>query len=462
MKRLATNDSAFLYAERFNMPMHVGALHLYRPPEGASADWLHQQLAKTASKLTVYPFNQKLAWPLSKGGLPHWQECKDVDLEYHVRHYAVPKPGRFREMFSLVSSLHGTQLHRDRPLWEAHIIEGIDDNRFAIYYKIHHALVDGMSAMKMLQNALSGNPDECDTPASRAVPRPKRSKADKKSSTLAHGVIGNISENVQTQLGAIPGVFSALKKYYQGVRVDGKGAMIAPFQAPPSMLNQKISASRRFVAQSFDLPRLKKLSKAYGATINDIVLAMTASALRRYLLEHNSLPDKPLTSMVPVSVRPADSDDYGNAVSMILVSLATDMFDPVKRLKAIQASISEGKSLISSMTEAEIFSYTSLLSLPVGLPMLLGLSGGNVNPPFNVVISNVPGPNKKLYWNGAALEGNYPVSIITNGAALNITVISYVDKMEFGLVACRRTVPGVQRMIEYLEEALIELEYACT
>ncbi len=457
MKRLSPMDAGFLYGERFNMPMHVGGLHLYNYPEGAGQDWLHEQLSTPESKSVVYPFNQKLAWPLSRGKMPHWVEETDIDFEYHVRHYAVPKPGRYREMFALVSSLHATQLHRDRPLWEAHFMEGVDENRFAIYYKIHHALVDGGAAVRILQNALSENPNERNMPPPWAKQTSKR-RAPKESGAISLGALTGIAEQLQTQVGAVPGVLKGLKKYYDGVRKGDLHGMIAPFQAPKSILNQKISPSRRYVAQSFSLSRIKTLAKHYHATINDIILAMNASALRRYLQEHNALPDRPITALVPVSVRPVDSEEFGNAVSLIVASLATDVADPVKRLQEIQKSVGEGKSLITSMSLTEIQFYTGLMSLPISVPMLLGVSGQGIRPPFNVTISNVPGPRKPLYWNGASMMGHYPVSIVTNGAGLNITVSSYVDSMEFGIVACRRTVPGMQRLIDYLEEALVELE----
>lgn len=267
-----------------------------------------------------------------------------------------------------------------------------------------------------------------------------------------------MAEQVQTQVGAIPGVLKGLKKYYDGIRRGELEGMVAPFQAPASMLNQRISQSRRFVAQAYSLTRIKTLAKQYDATLNDIVMAITASALRRYLLEHNALPEQALTSLVPVSVRPADSDDYGNAVSLVIASLATNEPDPIERLRKIQRSMKEGKGLVASMTQSEIMLYSSLMSLPIGLPMLLGVSSQTLRPPFNVTISNVPGPRKPLYWNGAELQGHYPVSIVINGVALNITVTSYVDQLEFGIVACRKTVPGMQRLIDYLEEALVELE----
>lgn len=456
MKRLTSHDAGFLYAERSNMPMHVGGLHLYNYPEGADQDWLREQLTSSTAP-AVYPFNQKLHWPLSRGGLPHWVVEDDIDLEYHVRHYSVPKPGRYREMFALVSSLHSAPTHRDRPLWEAHVMEGVDANRFAIYFKLHHALADGGAAVKILQNSLSEDPEKRGMLPPWANPMPRRAMA-KSAGGSSLATLSAVAEQVQTQVGAIPGVLKGLKKYYDGIRRGELEGMVAPFQAPASMLNQRISQSRRFVAQAYSLTRIKTLAKQYDATLNDIVMAITASALRRYLLEHNALPEQALTSLVPVSVRPADSDDYGNAVSLVIASLATNEPDPIERLRKIQRSMKEGKGLVASMTQSEIMLYSSLMSLPIGLPMLLGVSSQTLRPPFNVTISNVPGPRKPLYWNGAELQGHYPVSIVINGVALNITVTSYVDQLEFGIVACRKTVPGMQRLIDYLEEALVELE----
>lgn len=237
--------------------------------------------------------------------------------------------------------------------------------------------------------------------------------------------------------------------------------MVGPFQTPQTMLNMRVSGSRRFVAQSWSLRRIKTVAKALDATVNDIVLAMSGGALRRYLIDHGDLPDEPLTALTPVSFRPADADAEGNAFSVVFTTLATNVGGAIERLRAIQQSMGQAKGLMKSMNTADIPVFTTVVALPVLVPHLLRLAG-RTRPSFNVTVSNVPGPREQLYWNGAPLEGMYPLSIVTHGQALNITVTSVADSLDFGIIACRRSVPSAQRLIDHLEAALAELEASVT
>ena len=410
MKPLGTVDTSFLLAENRMMPMHTGGLMLFSYPEGVHEDWLHQTLSGNDDPEAVqYPFNQKLAWPLRRLGLPHWVLDDNLDTQYHVRHSALPKPGRYREMFSLVSRLHSTRLHRDRPLWEAHIIEGVEESRFALYIKTHHSMIDGVGAMRLLRACLSADPNERDMPAPWNMPRPRRQPS--------------ASPDPRGAVAATAGAMGGVLKFAAAVRHRDKHGMIAPFQTPLTILNGRVTGSRRLVAQSWSLLRIKTVAKALNATINDVVLAMSGGALRRYLIDQGALPDEPLTAMTPVSFRPADADIEGNSFSVVFASLATELGDPLDRLRAIQNSMGEAKRLLRGMNAADIPIFTTIVALPVLVPHLLRLSG-RTRPTFNVTVSNVPGPQEQLYWNGAPLEGMYPLSIVTHGQALNITVTS--------------------------------------
>lgn len=454
MKKLSAQDAGFLYLERNTQPMHVGGLHLYSLPDDAGEDFIQDLGQSWLRGPIVPPFNQKLVRPLSKLGQPCWIEDETVDLEYHLRHSALPAPGRYREMFALVSRLHGTLLHRDRPLWEAHIIEGVADRQIAVYTKIHHALVDGMAAMRMLMNSHGTDPEARGMLPAWSVERKRKPRAE--GSAPSRGGLAAIAENIQDTVGALPGAMRGLMTYADAMRSASDDGLVAPFQVPHTALNTRIGAARRFVAQSWKIDRIKRVGKALGLTVNDVVLAMSSGALRQWLLNFSELPDRPLSAMAPVALQPKDADDYGNAVTAILCSLATNISDPVERAMAIHHSMAQGKALLQSMTRSEINLLTMLGSAPAALPLALGL--GHRMPPFNIVISNVPGPRERLYWNGARLDGMYPVSIPVNGVALNITVTSNVDSLDFGLIACRRSVPSAQRLIDYLEETLAELE----
>jgi len=443
MKPLGTVDTSFLLAEDRETPMHTGGLMLFSYPELAHEAWLRETFSANDDPEAVqYPFNQKLAWPLRRLGLPHWVRDERLDTQYHVRHSALPKPGRYREMFSLVSRLHSTRLHRDRPLWEAHIIEGVEDNRFALYMKTHHSMIDGVGAMRMLRACLSNDPNERNMPAPWNMPRPNRS---------------NGARNPRGAMAATAGAMGGVLKFAAAVRHRDKHGMIAPFQTPLTILNGRVTGSRRLVAQSWSLQRIKTVAKALDATVNDIVLAMSGGALRRYLIDQGALPEEPLTAMTPVSFRPADAEIEGNSFSVVFATLATELGDPLDRLRAIQHSMGEAKRLLKSMNTADIGIFTSIVALPVLVPHLLRISG-RTRPTFNVTVSNVPGPQEPLYWNGARLEGMYPLSIVTHGQALNITVTSCGESLDFGIVACRRSVPSAQRLIDHLDEALVDLE----
>jgi len=426
------------------MPMHTGGLMLFRYPEGVHEEWLHETLSANDDPNAVqYPFNQKVVWPLRRLGLPHWVTDQELDPHYHVRHSALPKPGRFREMFRLVSRLHATRLHRDRPLWEAHIIEGVEGNQFALYVKTHHSMIDGVGSMRMLRACLSSDPNERDMPAPWNLERPRSQRSTPIDPKAA----------VAATAGAMGGVL----KFAAAVRHRDKHGMIAPFQTPVTILNGRVTGSRRFVAQSWPLSRIRNVAKALDATINDIVLTMSGGALRRYLVDRNALPEEPLTAMTPVSFRPADAEIEGNSFSVVFASLATELGDELDRLRAVQHSMGEAKRLLKGMNSAEIPIFTSVVALPVLVPHLLRVSG-RTRPTFNVTVSNVPGPREQLYWNGAPLQGMYPLSIVSHGQALNITVTSVGDSLDFGIVCCRRSVPRAQRLIDYLEDALSELE----
>lgn len=454
MTYLSPTDAVFLYGESRATPMHVGGLHLYRPPPGESpeacARALHAELLATRG--FRHPFDQKPAWPRIGLGLPSWVEDPDFDIEYHVRHSALPEPGRYRELFALVSRLHGSLLDRTRPLWETHLIEGLESGQFAFYTKIHHAMVDGVAAMRLLQASLSEDPDDHRHP-NLLEARPDRRTHLPPDRLSLHAA----AEYLQSSLGIIPGITRSLSTMARAARAAGDGAMGLPYRAPRSPLNTRISGARRVVAQSYPLERIKAVGESFDATVNDVVLAMSAGALRRYLLESGGLPKRSLTAMTPVSVRPADADELGNAVSAVICNLGTEIADPAERLRTIRASMAEGKAMLKGMTFHQIMGYTMFVFGPMIAPALFDLKQ-ILRPAFNVVISNVPGPRKPLYWHGARLEGIYPISIVVHGMAVNITVTSYVDSLDFGITACRRSVPSVQRLIDYLADALEELE----
>jgi len=459
MAALNAIDLGFLSVERREMPMHVGALLLFSLPDGAPPDYLRGLYELALQDRFRFPLDQRLHHPASRLGLPQWARDEDFDAGYHLRHSALPFPGRYRELFVLVSRLHGSLLDRNRPLWEVHLIEGLqDNNQFAMYVKVHHALIDGMGAMRMLQDALSEDPSQ------QSMPFPWSADADRRREKTpapsvgesAHAFAGAV-DAVSAQLRTFPGVSRALTRALRAKSIPQDARLALPFEAPRSPLNAKITGARRFVAQSYSLDRIHAVSKACGATVNDVVLGMCASALRRYLNDfHGGAPDKPLIGMVPVSVRPSDAEVHGNALTAVLVNLATHVADPAKRFEVIRRSMSDAKSIVRELSFREVMLFTALVASPVMTPALVGL--GAKLPSINVVISNLPGPKRPLYWNGSRLDGMYAASILFHGMALNITLVSNKGELDFGITACRRALPRVQRLIDFLELGLEELE----
>jgi diacylglycerol O-acyltransferase len=383
-----------------------------------------------------------------------WTEDDDVDLEYHVRLSSLPTPHRVRELLELTSRMHGTLLDRHRPLWEFHLIEGLQGNRFAAYSKIHHALVDGVAATRLLQEFLSPDPDATCIPFWGVQP-------ERAGSTASSGGGGRLGQLLSLAGGArdLVGLGPVLaKRALDTLRGQGDGV---PFPAPRTMLNVPITGARRFAAQSWEIERLKKAGAATGATLNDVVLAMSAGALRRYLLDHDALPDKPLVAAVPVSLAlrsGAPGGEGGNAIGAVLCNLATNEADPYRRLETITRSMKTAKENLAGLSATQIQALSAVI---MGGPSLLSMLpiGGSLAPPvFNLFISNVPGPREALFLNGARMQGTYPVSIPFEGQALNITVTSYAGSMQFGLTGCRRQVPHLQRMLGFLEDSLVELE----
>ena len=453
MPLMAPTDSLFIIPESREQPMHVGSLQLFELPDGADRSLVRETYEAQLTATDVAPlFRMRPYRSLTTLGQWAWTYDDDIDLEHHVRHSALPEPGRVRELLALASRLHGSLLDRQRPLWEMHVIEGLEGNRFAVYTKLHHAVMDGVSGLRLLQRSLSQTPDE-PTPAFWS-PRPRKPRSDSGGNSLL-GLPLAAARGVTDLARLTPTV---LRLANQALR---EHAATLPMQAPKSMLNVPITGARRFAAQSWPLEQIRAVGKASGATVNDVVLAMCSSALRAYMLELGALPDAPLTAMTPVSLRREDTgEDSGNAVGTILCNLATDIADPADRLAAIHESMQRGKDLFAGLNQMQASAISAVMMAPLTLSMMPGGVAQLAPPPFNLIISNVPGPKKPLYFNGARLTGVYPLSIPTIGQALNITVTSYVDNMEFGLTGCRRSVPHLQRLLTHLEDALADLEKA--
>jgi diacylglycerol O-acyltransferase len=460
-------SAAFLLAENRNMPMHVGGLQLFEKPAGVGHGYVRQMFEEMRDTPDISPlFLRRPHRSVRTGGQLVWQPDEQFDIDHHFRHSGLPEPGRVRELLELTSRLHSTRLAWERPLWEATVIEGLRDGRVAMYTKLHHALVDGVSAMRLLASTLSSDPDRrgMGAPWGAQPPRARTGKeaepAGGAEQTLADLPISALRSayGIAAEAAGLPGAL--VKTITKGLRNETSALSL---YAPRTIFNQSITGSRRFAAQDWPIERLRAIGRASGTTINDVVLAMCAGALRSYLLELDALPDAPLVAMVPVGLNAKQSQmasaEGGNAVGAVMAQLATDVDDPAKRLALIHRSMRDGKEALSSMTPLQIIAMSAIGQTPAIVGPMLRMQG-IVRPPYNVIISNVPGPRGTLYWNGARLLGTYPVSIPINGMALNITCTSYDGNMAFGLTGCRRTVPHLQRLLGFLEDEVVALEQA--
>lgn len=462
-KHLAPTDELFLYMESRETMMHVAGLFDFATPPDTPPDHLRRLMDEIRAAPIVHPpWNLKLRTPeFLLNPAQSWVEDEKLDLDYHVRRTALPSPGDERELGIVVSRLHGHSLDFHRPPWEAHLIEGREGGRFSLYVKVHHSLLDGYTAMRMLAHGLSRDPGERDRPLFFSLPPPSRAeeaRPDPAGADHAGIHFPELIAAVREQYGSAKMVAKALVNVVRASR-SPSSELATPVSAPRSILNARISRSRRFATQVVETARMKAVARAAGGTLNDVVLALCATSLRRYLQERNALPDAPLIAMVPVNLRAKDDAGGGNAVGAILASLATDVADPAARLQAIIASTARAKEQLQGMSRAAMLQFSALLISPFLLQLVPGAIG-RVRPAFNVVISNVPGPSEPLYFRGARLEAAYPMSIPVHGLALNITCNSYAGTMNFGFIGCRDTVPRLQRLAVFCGEALAELERA--
>lgn len=438
---MKTGDAGFLLAEGPSRGAQVSMLTTWSLPKGAKDDFLGQLVAHwRGCKNFASPFNLRV-----KPGklLPEWETLapEEIDMDYHLYHSGLPKPGGERELGVLASRLHSIPLDRSRPLWEMHVIEGLEGNRFALLFKLHHAQIDGMGAIRLIERVLTPDASKRNMPAFWEVaPRPANGAAS-----------GPARKPKLADLGK-------LAKAWREMQFGSHPDSAAPFDAPMTVLNSRLKQPRRVATQLFETSRLTGLAKKAGVTMNDVALSISAGALRKYLLERGELPDKSLTAGLPVSLR--DDEGVGNSISFIVAKLNTGIADPVERLRAINRSTTLAKeryqTLPSKLTRETL---GTLVMAPYIGQVAMNL-GGRYTPVFNVVISNVPGPRDFLYLNGARMEAFYPISLIFDGQALNITFLSYAGRCAVGFTSGREAVPHMQRIAVATGEALIELERA--
>ena len=495
MRQLNGMDVSFLNMETPTTYGHVSSLNLYDPsgvPGGAGLEATKALILERIDELA--PFRRRLVGVPLGLDLPYWIEDPAFDIDFHVRHHAVPPPGTPQQLSEVVSRIVARPLDRGRPLWELYVIEGVDEGRLiAQLTKVHHATIDGASGAMMLAAMLA--PDAAYRPSGETAPWvPELVPSDsemlritareylrrpEKVVRLSVRTLRELAASTQNgglralaDLAAqpIPGpVGSAMRRRLRadrGTETDHPPAL-PPTQAPRTPWNHAISAHRRFAYTSIPLEDAKQVRRAVGCTFNDVVMALCGTTLRKYLLHHDCLPEESLIAMVPVSVRSGDEGDtYQNRVSGLLADLATNEADPARRLRRVQESMDAAKAGFATIPAEALQDFSQFAPPAIAARAMRMASqlriADRMNPPFNLIISNVPGPGYPLYSAGAELKHFYPVSAVADGQGLNMTVQSYNGSLDFGFVSCRELVPDLWLMTVLLQEAMQEMLAAVT
>lgn len=453
MEKLNFLDTSFLRLESSRHPFHVAGLMILKLPPGAPKNYLRKLVARSGQLNEVWPiFNKKLSDPddLSKG---RWVPEENYHPERHVLHYALPQPGRMEDLLSLVSRAHERQLDRNRPLWEMHIIEGLPRDRFALYCKVHHALVDGVGAMKMMNALFSTSPRARINPDEIAPLAAQQSERH----TLLAG-LDDMRRGLLQQYRALPQLSALLAHMGIDALLGKDNAMKLPFTSPRSIFNTEMDSARRVIICDLPFGQVRTMARNMGGSINDVLLAVCGGALRRYLLQQEALPRKSLVAGLPVSIKSADTQ-AGNQLSFILCPFFTNERDDLKRLKRVIKTTTRAKSDLAGMSSTANQDLTNLIMMPTVLLTLTG-NATRVTPAINAIFSNVPGSREKLYMEGAELESLYPLSVVTDGMGINLTVVSYGKKLCFAITSCPTEQPGIEQLGDLLRESFRDLQAA--
>src|SRR4051794_6434971 len=481
MRQLTSLDAQFLAVESARIYGHVAFLGIYDPstaPEGRLGATEIRALLE--ARLPLLP---PLRWRLVEVplgiDLPYWAEDPDFDLEFHIRETALPAPGDDRQLAETVQRLFGRPLDRGRPLWEIYIIHGLSEGRVGLLTKIHHSAVDGLSGNEIMAVLLDPEPSgrllEPKPSDHRIAPIP----GDRQ--MLARGLRGiprqplRALRSLPTTIAgftdlpganALPGVPTLSHVYSRVRRTLGSDEStdileVTKARPPKTPFNGPVSAHRRFAFGSLSLDSVRQIRRDFGTTVNDVVVTLCAGAVREWLLERDALPDEPLVAMIPMSVRRRDErGTWGNRISMMVVPIPTNEPDPAKRLQRTHELLRSAKERHSALPANLLTDATAFIP-----PTVASLAARNTvdilsrtRPPLNLVISNVPGPRSSLYCAGAELQANYPLSVIVDGVGLNITVVSYKNRVDFGIVGDREQIDDAWDFLEGAAHALRELE----
>ncbi|MBJ8340870.1 wax ester/triacylglycerol synthase family O-acyltransferase [Antrihabitans sp. YC3-6] len=458
MEFMQVTDASYVLAESSDHPMHVGLLMLFEPPKGAGSEFVEALYEQIVADHDLAPEFRKKPMTAMGGvvGPLAWSTDLDVDIRKHVRLMRIAEPAGVDELLAAVSDWHGTLLTRERPLWGAYLVDVLADGRFALFLEVHRSLMDGVSAVQLVQlvqRTLSKDPTDTTVRApwhqiAARKPAPAAPQAPQPTPDTSLGSLLRMGSKRLTGLAEmVP----------DSARVAGRALadrnLAVPYRAPKTMFNVPVGARREFVTRSFTSSRLDVVRRFSRSDLDELVLAMTAGAVRNYLLDRNALPQTSLVAMVPVVKRTRDANADAK-VETVFCQLGTTTKHPGDRLTAIKSSLATGRKMASSVGKA-----SSLVSSVAAMtPKMLAGVRTSAPPPFNLVVSHVTGPMERLYWNGARLAALHPASVLDDGLAVAINATTLAGTLDFGIVGCPDAVPDLGQLAAYLESALVELE----
>ena len=449
MNRLTVLDTMFLGLESPELPAHVAGLQIYELPKGKGSAWLHGLMEELRQRPPGSPFNEKLRSRI--GGLPELVVDEEYDPDYHIRHTVLPRPGNDEQLRNLLARLQAHLMDRDRPLWEFHLIEGLENRRFAFYIKIHHAICDGSTFSKWMSQSTTRSAAARDMRPIWQRPRVRASRTARTGLEALQAPVNLLATARDMGLGLGQLTTKLLRRRI----LQGDRRIALPLSSPNTALTAPSTASRNLAFTHFPLADLKAMGKSLGATLNDVVLALCDAALRRYLSEQGQVPDQPLVALVPVNLRAPGSEEEGNMVTSIQVKLGDPQQTHGERLAVISDSMRAGKEIYTGIPAVASQAYSLGAAGLAAIGSSLHLEG-IMPPPFNLIISNVPGPRETRYFGGARMLETYPVSGIAPMTALNVTVYSYDGELFFGLVAGRRAMPHLHDLKLCIDEVYEE------
>ena len=463
MQRLSGMDATFLYVENPSHHMHVSMVAVFdvdAMPGGYSFAKVRELVAARLPRIEM--FRRRLVNVPFNLGHPIWVEDPGFDLDYHLRRVAVPAPGTMTELTELAGDFVSRQLDRARPLWEMQIVEGLEDGRIGLLAKVHHSMVDGVSGAEILVHLFDLEP----TPAAVDPLPPAATVGERVPSDVemvAHALLSAVRTPARVAR-VLPGTVRSVAGLLRTRRNSTGPNMPAPFTAPRTPFNAAITPHRSVAVTRLHLDDVKAVKRAFGCTVNDVVLALCGGALRTYLDRLGELPETPLIAVVPISVRGENSTEGSNAVSAMFTTLATDVADPGKRIAAISATTrgakEEHKAIGADLlTDWAEFAAPAVFSRASRLYTSMKLADRH-RPIHNVIVSNVPGPAFPLYLAGARLQMLCPLGPVMEGAGLNVTVLSYMDSIDVGLIACKELIPDLWDLAHAFEGSMDELTAA--